>query len=1102
MKYYLPILLIFLCACTRNYQGYDYLMQREFSFPGTVSSLSCGEKLLWIGTETGRVASFDPEMEQYTGHSFIEYGHVYCIREMPDGLLLVGIRNAGLKLVNPDGGNGEATILTHFTLSHRGVNYSPYSFIIKRQDEHTAKETGFRCDTLFCGTSNGLFWYPLPEDTRSLGNTAELRPICGQDNDPGTRFCSVVSLGGKVYAGSNTGLYKVKNAKAAAEADRQERLGIFPVSHLSVLGNELYILDTEGNLHITEKLSQKRHCQGNPMVFFPGKNMNITVSAYGMEISDNCGHSRSIPLNGRSAIGGSNNRGRECIAEKGDFFYIATSTGICRLPKHLNLTADVSIISACEGPSEKWIYALTEECGLYRINTGTGKSRFIRNIMPESGTQVRGLAGFAEGRLVFHTSDNVYEVRPRLFSCIRKIKEMPDRTLDILSAVMSPDNEIVIMYADETFIYDSKTGILDTLAICGDSYVTAVEYITGAADNTSVMIAGTLNKGLQFIMNGKSHEKKDSAGKGYKSVLDIATAGNDTFILVPGKTSRIYNVRNGLEYTCHDEASGIFMAGGQVFATLTTGGVLTPDSEYRDIMYRDITFLPREITMKNRTGHTGDGIWLISGNGCLLHLETDSKTLEMASIYAPSVFIRIARWKGGCGLSLMILIIALILVSGIPAGKKAYIACKNWKAVYRITIDREQEAKNLVTRTGRLSILPEIYKDEANAIMDAALQLSRQKSPQYLVSDKFSKKYDGILSRYKALLTRLKDDLLPVCRHISGQADVLVRAGIISLNAAEEYEKSIGDPDPLNLYKASLFAETVGILHEYAENKATLDKLLKEKPRRKSCRLPQAIIHELERLDNATRGFRTMNTLEEINAGINQFRTDYNSFNGSEKFKADVKDFLQSSLDKSGFSHKHRFISVLSENALRPDKTFTMLIKCVSLAGQKECIRALIELSSTADRYVDEAKNCGKSHIVKVSGERLTWIREKYNAEIKHLAADIYCHLNSYEKDVMKTIRLSHYSTSRQKEEEGKQGSSATWAMMLSSINANLTQNEIRDMCLIPEQSENFDRIKSWIRLKINNFHNSEDTPGIADGPAIIIPTIMGLSEKMFKAKK
>ena len=1131
MKCYLPLMIILLCACTRHETEHGLLMQREFSFPGEISSISCGERLLWIGTATGRIASFDPETERYSDQSFIEYGHIYCIREISDSLLLVGVRNAGLKLVKPDDGDEEATVLTHFTLSHRGVNYSPYSFIIKRQDARAAQEAGVRCDTLFCGTSNGLFWHPLPEDPESLGDTVELMPICGQDNDPGTRFCSVVNLGGEVYAGSNTGIFRILDAAAEAEEDRQERMGTVPVSHLSTLGFTLYTLDTDGNLFATEKLVHQRRFPDNPMAFFPGRNLSVAVSAYGIEISDRDGHSRQVPLNGRSAIGGSNNRGRECFAEKGDFFYVASSSGICRFPKNLNLSTDVTIISACAGRAADRIYALTEHGDLYRINTATGGSRFIRNIAPKGDSQVRSLCGYTGNRLVFHTASEVYEVRPRLFSRIREMKDMPEKSIGILSASVLPDGKVAVIYADGTLIYDTNTRKLDTLEVRGDSYVTDLEYLTDAAGNLAGIAAGTLNDGLQLIRDGSAVVIKDSGRKGSRYALDIASDGNELFMLVPGNPNRILNLRNGAEYVCDEEASGIFMTGGQLAATLATGGVRLPDGQ---IKYRDIMFLPRVMTIKDKSGQDVDGKWLISGNGCLLNVESGIGRLEMASIYAPGALVRFARWKGGCGLALMIIGLLLILLYSGLAGRRIFVAIRNWEAAYRIITDKKLEIRKLVSGIGRLSVLMDgsgsasvdgrtektagritkesgqtspndYYRAEAEAIMAAAAQLSEQMRLQDLVSDTFCRKYDEVSSRLEALLARLENELPPICRRVYAQAEDLARDGIISWSAAKAYGKSIEGADPLTLYRASLHAEAVGHLHGYSSGRALLANLLEGRDGRTSGRLPQKVMAGLKHLEEKAKRFSSMTTLDEVEAGISGFIADCDSFNSSGELKSLITEFLLSSLSKSGFNSESRLICALSENAVRSGNTFRMLIKCVSLTGQKECIRALAELSDTADRYAEEAKNCRKVLISRVPSEQLIRLRKRYNSEMKRKAALIYDLLDVHEKEMMKDIKLSHYSTSRRKDGNGSeagQESSATWVMMLASVNESLTQNEIRDMCLSPEQSANFDRMKSWIRLKIDNYHNIKDLPSISGSPAVIVPTILELSKKMFRARK
>ena len=656
-------------------------MQNEFAFPLPVSSLSDGKDCLWIGTETGAVAKFDPETCTYSDPVFVDHGHVYCIREVYDDMLLVGIRNSGLKLLDIKD-NNIAEIRTQFVLEgHRGINFSPYSFFVKQADDSSSSVVAATPDTLFCGTSNGLFWFPMQQDCNKLNDKEDLIPIYEKYEDPGIKFLSVVPCGDDVYGGSPEGLFKVRDTDSENAEDRYDILDKTPVSHLSVHDGCLYILDNNCRVHSSVQAKETvRYDKNIPLAFFCDNRFRFAVTPFNLDISDS-GHIHGaesrhniFPLNGRSAIGGEIDRGRECFLRHGNYYYVAIEHGICRIPVHLNLGSKVHVISATAGNSAGKIYALTEKSGLYRISRDGKPARFFRELKPDKKNAVKNLDGVIGQNIIFHTKDRIYSIRPGFFSKISLIKSIPDRPVDILQVLVLPDSRIIAAYSDTTFIFDRKSGKAVAMDIGADSYVTAVDIAPDKHAEAGYRIwAGTLNKGLYLVDAHSGECTEISAGDAaFRSVIDLKATENNVHILVSGKIVRLECTDGewivaGTTEVPHDVRS-LFISGGNLYAGSVSGGFravapVSEDGEARTdrLLYPDISFLPDEI----RHAASADGTYstsLISENAVIYDwTENATDNISYANISVPNRFVRMMSWKGGWGAVIFIVILVTLL---------------------------------------------------------------------------------------------------------------------------------------------------------------------------------------------------------------------------------------------------------------------------------------------------------------------------------------------------------------------------------------------------------------------------------------------------------
>jgi hypothetical protein len=182
----------YLCAtlaCSKGSLTETTLSYTVNSFSAPVTSLSPSEQndsIQYIGYEHGNVGIKNIYTDKQV---IVDAGNnrIYDVKEYTKGILLVGIRDEGLKAVYIDA-SGEKTGMKTYSIGGKGTNYGVYS--IARNGE-----------TFIIGTSNGCFTFQNPEDT-------VLQPYHAQLRTPHHYgFNKVLSVGGKVYMASDSALF-------------------------------------------------------------------------------------------------------------------------------------------------------------------------------------------------------------------------------------------------------------------------------------------------------------------------------------------------------------------------------------------------------------------------------------------------------------------------------------------------------------------------------------------------------------------------------------------------------------------------------------------------------------------------------------------------------------------------------------------------------------------------------------------------------------------------------------------------------------------------------------------------------------------------------
>ena len=1088
----LSAFLCLLCACGPKQSSSPDFMQNEFAFPLPVSSLSDGKDCLWIGSETGSVAKFDPRTGRYSDPVFIDFGHVYCIREVYDDMLLVGIRNSGLKLVEIKDGN-IAEIRTQFVLEdHRGINFSPYSFFVK-QAEDAAGMTGTTApDTLFCGTSNGLFWFPMPQDCNGLDDREDLIPIYEKYDDPGIKFLSVVSCDGKVYGGSTEGLFKVMDADSEKADERFEILGKTPVSHLSVSEGCLYVLDGRGRVYSSEQMEETvRYDRNIPLAFFCHNGLRFAVTDFNLNISGTEGDRNVFPLNGRSAIGGENDRGRECFLRHGNYYYVAIEHGICRIPVHLNLSGKVHVISAVAGPSPDKIYALTEKSGLYRITRDGKRARFIRTLTPDRGNAVKGLDGCIGRDLIFHTKDRIYSIRPGFFSKISMIKDMPARGADIQQVIVLPDSRIIAAYSDTTFIFDRKSGKAVSMDIGADSYVTAVDF---APDKQAVagyrIWAGTLNKGLYLVDAHSGECTEISAGDtAFRSVIDLKVTENNVHILVPGKIVRMvcsagqWIVADTTEVP-HDVRS-LFISGGNLYAGSVSGGLravapVSKDGETRTdrLMYPDISFLPDEI----RHAASADGTYstgLISENGVIYGWTEDATdSISYAGISVPNRFVRMMSWKGGWGAIIFALICIAALAASSGIGHKIAKAFKSARDVLRIIKQRREEIEQIRLKLESYRPFEKDLTEELEKLEEIMSDIERKANEsQYLVSDAFNEDKNKFYKLAKTIDRKISQSIQAIYVRQSSQLENLCENNIISRDILDEYEQAIRES---NIQKAATVNESVTKIIDNLCSRRHWFRLLDEitaDDRILFYSEDSNIVENLKHLKDIYEKIKNCK-LEELTSLSEALNSRIQTFS-SENIHDATRNIFIETLKNSDIDTDEYIIGKIIDKISGTTDQMEFISKCMYNISHIEPLKKLSEIAKFIDsslNELDKIRSDDKDFNIQENKKR----REELIADFGKHAFELYEKLNVEDKDILKACTLK---VTKERYE--------TFLVFLSAIygikNTPCKKTHIRYLCRRPTSAVDFEKSKSKLREKFLIFDNLNKS---TYNQAVIIPAL------------
>lgn len=626
MKYRLVIFIlvtIIVSSCLKSKE--INIGKKEYTFPEPISSVSKGKDCVWIGSLLGSIFAFKNGL--YTQY-FIHYGRVYQVVEVSssDSIVLVGIRNAGLKMVKLKSGRAEIIKNYKIRIPYKGENnYSPYGLLLRN-------------DTIFVGTSNGLFYAPItiPSKNQEDEYLTLLHP---SHQTQGYRFFSLLANQEKIYAASNHGLFIVSGTNPPKVDSITSRGGI---NHFCLYKDKVYALNSNAELFCTDNPDSTITTYDNkPLIYFRDSLADWALSNTNAVISDLKNSYKKYTFDCSLAIGGDNSRSRAGLINLGDFTYIATTRSLLEVPRHINFFSSMSIISACYDKEQDVIYAVTTQNDLFKISPSGEKSEFLQHIESTEKDAVKKLLGVIGNWLYYETAERLFKIKLNEWTQSKEVAlNIRQQKKEIYNGYFSENKQnLVVSYSDSIFRYYPDKDSSVSITPVYDFYPTVISEI-GAAK--SYLLVGSLNYGLWMEKNNK---KLSSSTLNPRTILSVAALNDSTIAVL--SPARLYKMTNhhGAFYATDSisvpiDLNKLIYSDNRLFALSLKGGIMQfdlTDLRLHQTFFRDILF------HKEGSFSYGKSLVLSSDLGLAIVNANNFTSLKWIPITNPSYITRLLK---------------------------------------------------------------------------------------------------------------------------------------------------------------------------------------------------------------------------------------------------------------------------------------------------------------------------------------------------------------------------------------------------------------------------------------------------------------------------
>lgn len=726
MRFLTLPLLVALAASCRTPQE-DIPGGKCFSFTHPVISVSKVEECLYLGTESGGIIRFRPDDPDATEFYKTVYGRVYGVTGYGGDTVLAGIRDAGLQMLVLSGGRTECVGI--FRIG-KGSNYSPYKSIVCR---------GEGTDTVWCGTSNGLFRALVPKDAPA-GTVME--PIVPQQEDNGYKFFLLERFRGKIYAAGDKGLYRI------GPDARAQRILEVPVSSLCNDGDSVLVAaGCDGRLYdaVTGEVTD----MSDAAVFYRSGGLQWELRADGGSVRDLRGN--CLDFKGKIPVGDDMPRNRSCILEGDGYTYLIYDGALRAVPHTMFSRNDAELV--CFAEDDACAYGVSDDNLLYRFDFRKGRSHFVKRLATEEDRSITRLLTVRNGLVYYATDVSIESCGAGRHDNERHVLHRSARGSYVNVNLLEDGFAACCYDCVETCSFDGDTARIQAPE---DFYSTVAEQ-TGDGR----LLVGTLDGGLYLSgEEGRMPEKAASCAQ----VLDICRIGKHVYVLDPeelvmfsleGKTlsrERSMKVRRG--------TSGIVSGNNCIYMVSDAGGIdcLTMFLDPICRLHSGRQFGKGDIEHR-------DGVTLLrSDAGVLMTPSGDLDGKWTETVRPGRLRIMTAGKEYFLGLAAIVICAASVLL-----GRRAYVRVHEKKRTVRSRRMRCARAEQAIMEVWRLDDAAD--PGEAAPLAETA-RLLEEIAPDDSRASEFNRNYiqfrmksadlrESITARNRTLLSGILDDAAP-----------------------------------------------------------------------------------------------------------------------------------------------------------------------------------------------------------------------------------------------------------------------------------------------------------------------------------------------------
>lgn len=515
-----------------------------------ISQSSVNHDKIFIGLEDGSI--IEKNKNNWKANSLASNHRIYDILEHANGLLFVGSRDAGLKLLTTGTKSTQS-----FRIEGKNLNYSAYSIA-----KDSIKQT------LYVGTSNGFYKLDLSNNVPS----DRLEPIALGNSTQDFGVNKIILKNQTLYIASDLGLFIVEDFNK----DTQNPVIDTSVKNITLHNDTVYAITESSIIKVCPDRKKTVVRQGEYSFYKKGINLDEWYLTSNSVVYNKNGQQLTHQL-----PEGISENAKQVASMGDDFFYVAYKKKLISFALHQNIAgAGNNVIAVSDKTSGEMIYFITNDLRMHRYkfkyNQPELKSEplgIIEGI--ESLNDVVKLVEAEHNTFYLATRKKLYRIQKQKATCILLFDDAGCTSSKanrncINTLYYSPTNHKLYIGTRKYFGYINDFGSIDKQdrqivtripILTSKGYKDTIDtYVVDICEKEDSLYVATLNKGLY----GKPSKDEQSELKqlldltDYESTYGIAIGGGslylntakgivhypDTLVLPVKNVKSIYGVRD------------------------------------------------------------------------------------------------------------------------------------------------------------------------------------------------------------------------------------------------------------------------------------------------------------------------------------------------------------------------------------------------------------------------------------------------------------------------------------------------------------------------------------------------------------------------------